>query len=1061
MPETIANLATFNNNIDALLLPSRWGSNFLSYSFTNSIADYGAGYPNRAIHAASFTALNATQQAVARSWLQTANSGYYMVSFVTPYEQSGASDASADIRLAMSDDPPTAYAYIPHPSEEGGDAWFNRVSYNSPVIGNYAYHTFGHELGHALGLNHGHEPGLRGVSMDADRDSMEFSIMTYRSYVNDPLNGGYSNEAGGYAQSLMMYDIAAIQHMYGAWFGANSGNTRYTFSTLTGEMFVDGAGQGVPFSNRIFRTIWDGDGVDTYDFGNYTTNLSIDLAPGGWSNLDTSGGHFQQAYLGDGNYARGHVFNALQYQGDARSLIENAVGGSGHDDIRGNAVNNGLWGGTGDDTLLGGDGDDLLHGEDGHDLLQGGNGNDSLYGGDGNDWLRGDAGVDLIYGGNGSDNILSDGDGGRYFGDAGNDMMMSGLGEETMDGGLGLDTIDHTVWDGDYTVDLSTGLTNFSGELYLNFENVIMGDGNDMITGSELANQIFGGFGNDSIYGGLGDDYLDGGFDVDMMNGGDGNDVYIVDQTSDFVSETWDDAFGGTSDTVRASVTYSLLPGSNGGQQGYGIENLNLTGSLAINGEGNGKHNQILGNSADNLINGHAGADTIRGGDGQDTLWGAAATQTDDGADKIYGDLGNDLIGASYGHDLIDGGEGRDEMYGDEGNDQILGGNGDDRLYGDWAWGSDLSGADTLNGGAGNDFLRGGAGNDSINGGVGVDTASYDNAVSGGVTVSLLSAVAQATGGAGQDTIIGVENLIGSSFHDRLTGNAFANSLTGMSGNDSLVGNGGNDTLWGGDGNDSLYGGDGNDWLRGDAGVDLIYGGNGSDNILSDGDYGRYFGDAGNDMMMSGLGGETMDGGLGLDTIDHTVWDGDYTVDLSTGLTNFSGELYLNFENVIMGDGNDMITGSALANTISAGLGNDWVDGGSGADIIYGGQGDDVLDGGLANDILVGGGGADRFRFNSALGATNLDRVIDFSLSEGDLFQLVGSRFAGISATGVLSVDAFALGEAAFDSSQRILYDVSSGLVAYDSDGNGIAAKVNFAQLTPGLALDNNAFVVV
>lgn len=976
MPGTIANLATFNNNIDALLAPSRWDSTALSFSFTDSIADYGAGYPNRAIRAASFQALNATQQAVARSWLQTANSGYYMVSNLSPYELTGTSDASATIRMAMSDIVPggTAEAFFPNPSEYGGDAWFNRSDYNNPVIGTYAYYTFGHELGHALGLNHGHEPGLRGVSMDANRDSMEFSIMTYRSYVNGPLTG-YTNEAGGFAQSLMMYDIAAIQHMYGAWFGANSGDTRYTFSTLTGEMFVNGAGQGVPFSNRVFRTIWDGDGVDTYDFGNYTTNLSIDLAPGSWSNLDTSGGHFQQAYLGDGNYARGHVFNALQYQGDARSLIENAVGGSGHDVIRGNDINNVLWGGAGNDTMDGGQGDDTLYLGDGDDYVDiSSGGNDVFWCGTGNDFAFGYTGNET------------------YYGEAGNDTLKGFSGADTLDGGLG-------------------------------------------------------------------DDYLDGGSGIDRMNGGDGNDTYVVDNEADFVGETYDDTLGGTNDTVQASVTYSLLPGTIGGQ-GYGIENLTLTGFLAINGEGNSKNNQILGNSADNLINGHAGADTIRGGDGQDTLWGAAATQTDDGADNIFGDLGNDLIGGSYGNDLIDGGEGLDEMYGDEGNDQILGGNGDDKLYGDWGWGSDLSGADTLNGGAGNDFLRGGAGNDSINGGVGIDTASYDNAATG-VTVSLLLAGAQATGGAGLDTILGVENLIGSSSNDRLTGNGGANSLNGMSGDDSLVGNGGNDTLLGGDGNDTLYGGDGNDWLRGDAGVDLIYGGNGSDNILSDGDGGRYFGDAGNDMMLSGLGYETMDGGLGIDTIDHTVYNGNYTFNLATGLTNFGGELYLGFENVIMGAGDDVITGSALANTISAGFGNDSVDGGAGIDMIYGGQGADVLDGGLGNDILVGGGGADRFRFSSALGATNLDNVIDFSLSEGDLFQLVGTRFAGISATGVLSVDAFALGEAAFDSSQRILYDVSTGLVAYDSDGNGIAAKVNFAQLTPGLALDNNAFVVV
>ena len=71
----------------------------------------------------------------------------------------------------------------------------------------------------------------------------------------------------------MMFDIAAIQYMYGANYSHNSGNTTYTFSQTTGEMFVDGVGQGTPQGNRIFRTIWDGNGIDTYDLSNYTTNL--------------------------------------------------------------------------------------------------------------------------------------------------------------------------------------------------------------------------------------------------------------------------------------------------------------------------------------------------------------------------------------------------------------------------------------------------------------------------------------------------------------------------------------------------------------------------------------------------------------------------------------------------------------------------------------------------------------------------------------------------------------------------------------------------------------------
>ncbi|MBX9254865.1 M10 family metallopeptidase C-terminal domain-containing protein, partial [Desmonostoc muscorum CCALA 125] len=166
----------------------------------------------------------------------------------------------------------------------------------------------------------------------------------------------------------MMYDIRAIQQMYGANFNHNSGNTTYTFSTTTGEMFVNGIGQGTPGGNRIFRTIWDGNGIDTYNFSNYTTNLAINLEPGNWTNLNV-GGNFQRANLGDGNYARGHVFNALQFNGDTRSLIENANGGSGNDNINGNSANNVLRGNAGNDTITGGGGDDYMDGGTGIDTV--------------------------------------------------------------------------------------------------------------------------------------------------------------------------------------------------------------------------------------------------------------------------------------------------------------------------------------------------------------------------------------------------------------------------------------------------------------------------------------------------------------------------------------------------------------------------------------------------------------------------------------------------------------------------------------------------------------------
>jgi Ca2+-binding RTX toxin-like protein len=388
---TLVTNATFNNNVDALIVGSRWISTNISFSFTDSIDDYEIGYLDRSLHQASFQAFNAIQKSVARNWLQNS---YQNISTLSFSELVGASDRDATIRIAMSSVPPTAFAYPPSNFVEAGDAWFNRVDYNSPIIGGYAYHTVGHELGHTLGLKHGQEStGIvggagTGIVMNPDRDSMEFSIMTYHSYIGHNLVTipRYTNEIWGFAQTLMMYDIRATQQIYGAKFDYEAGNSTYIFSKNTGEMFVNGVAQGTPGDNRIFRTIWDGNGIDTYDFSHYTTNLSVDLTPGGWSNLDTNGTS-QKAKLNDVSniYARGHVFNALQYNNDVRSLIENANGGSGNDAMQGNSANNILNGGLGNDTLNGGIGNDTLNGGDGNDQISGDAGSDSLIGGKGND----------------------------------------------------------------------------------------------------------------------------------------------------------------------------------------------------------------------------------------------------------------------------------------------------------------------------------------------------------------------------------------------------------------------------------------------------------------------------------------------------------------------------------------------------------------------------------------------------------------------------------------------------------------------------------------------------
>jgi Ca2+-binding RTX toxin-like protein len=115
---------------------------------------------------------------------------------------------------------------------------------------------------------------------------------------------------------------------------------------------------------------------------------------------------------------------------------------------------------------------------------------------------------------------------------------------------------------------------------------------------------------------------------------------------------------------------------------------------------------------------------------------------------------------------------------------------------------------DTLLGGTGNDVLIGGLGVNTLNGGGGSNTASYATAKAG-VTVAL-KAGSQNTKGAGTDTLLHIESLIGSKFDDTLTGDAHSNKLTGGAGNDTLIGGGANDTLIGGAGADKLTGGLGN-----------------------------------------------------------------------------------------------------------------------------------------------------------------------------------------------------------------------------------------------------------
>jgi len=441
---------TGNQDIDGVLWGVKWDLTTLTYGFATATTDY-LGYPLFAFQ--GFTEFNAIQQAKVADIITMLN-GLIAEPVVATSDPTAANLRFSEADYVNQDglgNPgsiPTAVGTPPEPIQfptySHGDMFFNTSDYNAPEKGNYAYLTMIHELGHALGLKHGHVtqnyPGSSLVipALPTNHDSMEFSVMTYRSEVGG-ITAHYTNEPFGYAQTYMMDDIAALQYLYGADYGFNSGDTTYKWSPKTGEMFIDGVGQGAPGADRIFLTIWDGGGTDTYDFSNYHTNLKVSLAPGKWSITS----HKQLAILDvDTNHrARGSIFNALLHNNDHRSLIENAKGGSGDDKIVGNIANNHLNGGAGNDKLFGKSGGDTLIGGTDNDTLTGGNGNDHLLGGKGNDVLNADNGNDLLIAGSGADHLVGSKGADSLIGGGGADTLLGGDGSDTLYGGKGRDVM--------------------------------------------------------------------------------------------------------------------------------------------------------------------------------------------------------------------------------------------------------------------------------------------------------------------------------------------------------------------------------------------------------------------------------------------------------------------------------------------------------------------------------------------------------------------------------------------------------------------------------------------
>lgn len=216
--------------------------------------------------------------------------------------------------------------------------------------------------------------------------------------------------------------------------------------------------------------------------------------------------------------------------------------------------------------------------------------------------------------------------------------------------------------------------------------------------------------------------------------------------------------------------------------------------------------------------------ETIVGDAGRDVLNGFA------GDDSIYAGDGNDTVNGGDGNDTISGGAGNDRLRGEDGNDTFIVGASDvapafaeSRFSSGWKW-------DDGSFEAFFDWHRNkGDGRDIYDGGDGSDTLDF-SALTRGIEIELKTSETRFD----DDTIINVENIIGTARSDEISGNAQANKLVGAGGDDELDGGKGDDMLDGGDGRDTLIGGVGNDILVGGQGNDILVGGAGAD-VLSGG----------------------------------------------------------------------------------------------------------------------------------------------------------------------------------------------------------------------------------
>ena len=414
----------------------------------------------------------------------------------------------------------------------------------------------------------------------------------------------------------------------------------------------------------------------------------------------------------------------------------------------------------------------------------------------------------------------------------------------------------------------------------------------------------------------------------------------------------------------------------------------------------------VSGDARDNVIFGGIGSDTLYGREGNDRLYGERRFTFDPGAtDALIGGDGDDVLFGGGGDDALSGGTGNDVLEGAAGTDRMRGHDGDDAFIFRY---ETVPVGELVDGGAGTDilFISGSA---DLQGArlSGIEKVHFDATVDGSATFTQaqVAGIGTFTGNQPEPGVTAPRG--GDSLHALIIQSASSGTLD-LSGKiivdiDEV----------------QIFGTKQANSLIGTAGTDYIYGGAGGDRMAGGGGDDTYSVDNANDTIVEMPG-------AGIDTVRTTV----------------SFTLGANVENLSL-EGLRKLTG----------IGND------AANVISGSINDDRIYGRLGADTLSGGAGKDLFVFDTTLGAGNVDTVLDFTIGM-DRIALDNDIFTGL-ARGNLPAGSFRTGGVAMDANDYILYDSPTGKLYFDVDGTGANPAMEFAIVSPGLALSHLSFLIV